>query len=131
MALFKINGVYVDGTGATLPTRQDLTFPQGEDVTVQVTVSGQNGTAINLTGYSGTMLWKVAQANSSMPVSLSLPLALTNPTQGIGTFTLSAGVSKTLTASMYFYDVFITSGSGAKDEVVPTSMVTLNFAVGA
>jgi len=134
MAQFALSGVVMDGTvGTSVPTRQDKTFPAGEDITFPLTVTGQNGTAINLTGYSGLMRWKVAQSNSSMPVALALTLSLTNPTQGQGTFTLTFGQSNLLyaTASMYFYDVFITSGAGLKDEVVPTSLITLNFAVGA
>lgn len=130
MALFKLSGVILDGTvGTSTPTRQDLTFPQGEDVTFQLTVTGQNGTAINITGYTGSMLWKFAQ-NMTMAAPVVLPLALTNPTSGVGTFTLSAATSKGLQQTMWWYDCFIASGAGLKDEVVPTSLITLNFAVG-
>lgn len=131
MAQFSISGVILDGTGSTsTPARQDLTFPQGEDVVFKLTVVGGSGAAFNITGYSGTMLWKTSQSIPSSPILLSLPLTLTSPTSGQGTFTLPAGTSKGFNQSMFFYDVFITSGSGAKDEVVPTSLITLNYAVG-
>lgn len=129
MALFKLSGVVMDGTtGTSVPTRQDISFPQGEDATFQITITGQNGTPINLTGYTGSMVWKYAQ-NSVMTSPLTLSMALSNPTQGIGTFTLSATVSKGLTQSLWWYDVFI-SGGGSKDEVIPVSLLTLNLAIG-
>lgn len=132
MAVFSITGVVLDGSGTqSTPTRQDLTMPQGEDVTLKLTVTGTNGSAFNITGYSGSMLLKVAQSNASSPVALSLPMTVTNGAQGTATFTLAAAISKGLSAVSYFYDVFITSGAGIRDEVVPTSLLTLNYAVGA
>lgn len=130
MALFKIAGVLLDGTGTTLPSPQNVTFPNGEDVTFQLTVSGQNGTAINITGYTGTLTIKTSQSVSSTPAIASLALTLTAPTSGQGTFTLPGATSKGYTSGLLWYDVFITSGAGAKDEVVPNSLLTINYSVG-
>ena len=131
MAIFKLSGCVLDGTtGTTLPTRQDLTFPQGEDATFQLTVSGQSGSAINITGYTGAMVIKIAQSASSVVALATLALTLTAPLSGQGTFTLTSGQSKGFVSGLLWYDVFITSGGGIRDEVIPPSLMTLNFSVG-
>lgn len=132
MAVFKLSGVVLDGAGVSaVPTRQDLTFPTGEDIQFQLTVTGQGGAAFNITGYSGALVIKVAQSVASMPALATLALTLTSPTSGQGTFTLAGATTKGFSTGLLWYDVFITSGSGARDEVIPLSCMTLNFAPGA
>lgn len=126
-----LTGNLLDGSGTSFTTtaRQDLTFAQGVDVTFLITVNAQNGTPKNITGYTGRMTWRFAQ-NQTSPAPLVLPLTLTSPTGGQGTFALPAATSKGFNQSLWWYDVFIVSGSNASDEVIPTSLITLNVAVG-
>ncbi len=132
MAQFAMSGVQLDGsTGTLAPTAQNFSFPAGEDVVFTLTVTGVSGSPINLTGYSGAMVIKVAQSASSVLALATLALTLTSPATGVGTFTLPGSLTKSFSTGLLWYDVFITSGSGLRDEVVPTSLLTLNFAVGA
>lgn len=129
MALISISGVLLDGTGTAIPTRQDINV-YAQDTAISVTVKGQNGTVINLTGYSALMTIKAGPVPAPA-ATLILVGTLTSPTLGIVTFTMSRASAKGLQYPSYLYDVYITSAGNQSDEVVTTSMMTNNFSVGA
>jgi hypothetical protein len=133
--LIALPGVLVDGTtpAAFTPTRADVNVYQGQDTTVQVTVTGSSGNPISLAGYTATMTVRDRLLPVSGLPSISILYAgtLTTPAQGVVTFTIPGTDLKSLSLQSYFYDVFLRSTGGTRDEVVPTGLFTVNAAVGA
>lgn len=128
-----LSGCIVDGTSSVtnVPTQQNLALPTGEDIQVQVTVKGSNGSAINITGYSGTLTLKT-QVGQQPIFSQTFPATLTTPASGVMTFTLPGTTTKTLQATFsYQFDVFTTNVSAQRDQVVPNSFIQFTAAVGA
>jgi hypothetical protein len=129
-----LSGVLVDGTtGTTVPTRQDIVVYRGVDTSVQVTVKNTAGTAVNLTGYSATLKVKdrLLPAQGNPQLNVSYAATLTDPTNGVVTFTIPGTDLKNMNLVGYWYDVFIASATSKRDEVVPTGTMTVNAAVGA
>lgn len=133
--LVSVKGVIVDGSTpiTATPTRADLVLYQGQDTTIQITVTGSNGTAINITGYSATLTLKdrLLPTQGTPAVAKTYLATLTSPTTGVMTFSIPGADLKALSLISYWWDVFTTNGSGGRDEVVPTGLVTMNVAVGA
>lgn len=128
-------GVLVDGTTpvTATPIRQDIVVYQGVDTVVQVTVTGSNGTALNVTGYSGVLTIKdrLLPTEGQPRISRTYVATLVTPASGIISFTIPGIDLKGLNLVGYYYDVFITSGTAKRDEVVQTSTMTVWAAVGA
>lgn len=133
--LLIIPGVLVDGTSpvTATPARSDINVYQGVDTTVQVSVTGSNGAAFNLTGYTATMVVKdrVLPTSGQPRTSLSYSGTISSPTTGVITFSVPGSDLKALQLVGYWWDVFVTSGANKRDEVVPTGTMTVNVAVGA
>lgn len=133
--IINVAGVVVDGTTpvTATPTRVDLNAYQGVDLIVQVTVTGSNGTATNLTSWSGTLVLKdrLLPAQGTPAVVKSYTASLTSPTTGVMQFAIPGSDLKALLLISYWYDVFTTNATGKRDEVVPTGLMTVNVAVGA
>lgn len=129
-------GVLVDGTApvTATPARQDVVVYQGVDTAIRVTVTGSNGLPIDLTGYTGALVVKdrLLPAEGQPRVTKGpYPAVLTSPALGIITFTVPGTDLKGLNLVGYWYDVFVTSSTAKRDEVVITSTMTVNAAVGA
>ncbi len=130
-----IAGVVIDGSTpvTATPARTDVVVYQGVDVTVQVTITGSNGAATNITGWSGTLTIKdlLLPVEGTPAVVQTYPATLTNPTGGVMTFTVPGTAIKAMLLKSYWWDVFTTNNSGKRDEPVPTGLWTVNAAVGA
>lgn len=133
--IVNVPGVIVDGTTplSASPARADLVVYQGQDTSVVVTVTGSNGTAVNVTGYTATLTVKdrLLPATGAPKYSKTYTGTLTTPASGVITFTIPGSDLKAMNLQSYFWDVFITSGTGSRDEVVPTGLVTVNASIGA
>ena len=133
--LINIPGVVVDGTApvTAVPARTDLLVYQGVDTFLAVTVTGSNGTAINLTSGIGVLTIRDrVMPNQGTPSVLQTYVAvLTTPAAGLMTFTVPGAFIKSLVLKSYFYDVFLTNSGGFRDEVVPTSQFSVQQAIGA
>jgi hypothetical protein len=128
--LIKIPGVIVDGSTpvTTTPQPQPIALTKGVDTTLQVPVTGSNGAALNLTGYTAPTLTFRRQANT--PNLSQIVGTVSNPSGGILQFLIPGSVITALPVSCLF-DVFVTNGSGLRDEPVPNSAVTVSDAAGA
>lgn len=130
-----VPGVIVDGTTplTTTPTRADLVVYQGQDTVVQVTVTGSNGTAVNLTGYSAALVVKdrLLPTSGTPQWNKTYVGTLTSPTTGVVQFSIPGSDLKQMLLLGYWWDVFVTSGAAKRDEVVPASTMTVNPAPGA
>lgn len=127
--------VLVDGTSpvANTPTRQNWTAPQGADVTINGTLVGSNGTAVNITGYTSLLLTIRTSPSTGIygsPVLTQLTGSIVSAPAGTMTWSLPGASTKLLTAS-YFFDVFVTDGAGKRNQVLPMSFCNFTPAPGA
>jgi hypothetical protein len=98
--------------------RYDFTIEQGATFSRQVTWQNENGSAVNLTGY--TISGKIKRKSSDVQPLISFTCTVTNASSGIFTFSLTAAQSATLpTAHSHLpekqllecvYDIEATSG---------------------
>lgn len=130
-----VPGVILDGTTPATASlaRADLVVYQSTDTVIQVTVTGANGTAFNLTGYTATLTVKdrLLPTSGTPQWNKTYSGTLTNPTGGVVQFTIPATDLKAMLLQGYWWDVFVTSGAGKKDPVVLASTLTVNATPGA
>lgn len=133
--LVNVVGVLVDGTApiTAVPAPTNLVLYQGQDTIVQVTVTGSTGLPINLTGYAAALVLKdrLLPSTGQARTSSTYAASLTSPSTGVMQFTIPGIDLKNLQLVGYFWDVFVTSSTNKRDEVVPTGTLTVSAAVGA
>lgn len=87
--------------------KANLVVDQGSTFTTTITLTDDDGTILNLTGYTGAgqiRKWYT----STNAVSFSVAIA---PTSGEVTLQLSATTTANMAAGRYVYDVELTTGS--------------------
>lgn len=126
-----VPGVLVDGTSPVTasPARADLEVYQGVDLTVVVPVTGSNGASVTLTGGSGALTIKDRVLPATGAPKVKRTYAATVGTNSL-TFNVPGADLKSLDLVGYWWDVMLTLG-GKTDEVVPSGLMTVNFAAGA
>jgi hypothetical protein len=133
--IITVPGVIIDGTTpvTATPARLDIVVYQGVDTTIIVPITGSNGVATNITGWTGTLTLKDRLLpNQGKPAVLNTYAAtLGTPTLGIMTFTIPGTDLKSLQLISYWWDVFTLNASSKRDEPVPYSLMTVNVAPGA
>lgn len=127
-----VPGVIVDGTApvTATPARSDVVVYQGVDTTFVVPVTGSNGSAATLTGGTGvlTIIDRVLPATGKPVTKLTYPATVGASTL---TFQVPGADLKALMLVGFWWDVMFTSLAGKVDEVVPSGLLTVNFAAGA
>lgn len=91
------------------PGVQNLTFVRGDTETVQVTMTSDGTTPINITGRT-----YAAQLRSNpdiATISASATCAITDASNGVMTATFSASATSDLSPGMYYWDLQETNGS--------------------
>lgn len=94
------------------------TIDQGADWYLTVTYKDSNGTAINLTGYTAAMQFKLtSSATSALSLTSSSGITITAAT---GTLAIRATAAQTgaLGAYKYDYDLEITSSAGVVTRLI-------------
>ena len=92
----------------------NISIPQGSDFSETFVSTESDGSASNLAGYSGAAkLKKHYDATDSTSFSVSIT-AVT----GEVTISLTDDQTTSLTPGRYYYDVRLTSGSGARSRLV-------------
>lgn len=105
-----------------MAARADIIIDQGTTFETVVTVTDDNGSAINLTNYESAA--QIRKHHTSSAVSATF--VITNGgTNGQLTLTLSSSATGSLTAGRYVYDVEITSDAAVVSRVVE-GVVTVN-----
>lgn len=104
-----------------MATITNLYVDQGSDYASIMTLTGPNGQALNLTGYTvKSQMRKHYTSSTSYDFTCTIVDALTGQIQ----ISMSATVSTPIKAGRYLYDVEITNtGSGAKKRVVEGAVI--------
>ena len=90
-----------------MATKSNLVIDQGATFSTDLTLTDENGDALNLTGYTAnSQLRKWYTSSNSISFSTT-----TNTSIGVVTLSLSSNQTAALTAGRYVYDVEISDGT--------------------
>ena len=92
----------------------NITIPQGADFSETFVSTEANGTTSNLAGYSGAAKMKKHPGDAT---SKSFTVNITAATGEVA-IAMTSGVTNGLEPGRYYYDVKLTSGSGAVSRLV-------------
>jgi len=112
-----------------MAARANLRIDQGATFTTDVTVSDNDGTAFDLTGYTASA--KLSQGYASTRTRTSITTTInSDPTTGIIQLSLTADQTDTLDApARYVYDVEITQTSDSTITRVIEGIITVSPSV--
>ena len=99
-----------------------LDVDQGSDFTTEMTLQNNNGTAMDLTGFS---VYSQFRKNYNSTIAYQFTTAMTNALQGIITLSLLGTASSNIKPGRYLYDVEIVDITTRKTRVVE-GIVTIN-----
>lgn len=92
----------------------NIVIPQGADFSETFTSTESDGSASNLSGYSGVAkIKKHPDATSSQSFSVSITGAT-----GEVSIAMTSGKTVSLNPGRHYYDIYLTSGSGAVSRMV-------------
>lgn len=89
----------------------NLYIDQGSTFSAIITLTNQDGTPMNLTGYSVASQFRKSYASST---GYTFTATIYNAATGQVRLQLPANTSSAIPAGRYLYDIEITSGSGEK-----------------
>ncbi len=129
--IIELTGVHRDGTKPSgtvaqkVPFRQDIEIPRGQDLEIQVTVVGQNGTAINLTGQSLKLglRRRPEDAALAIPIQTSVDLDQANGKHKI--VITSSETQALVEGAVYRYGIQLVDAAGLRSQIVPPSLATI------
>ena len=109
-----------------MAARANLRIDQGATFNTDVTVSGSDGTAFDLTGYTASA--KLSQGYASTRTRMSFTTAIaSDATTGVITLSLTADQTNTLEApARYVYDVEILKASDSTITRVIEGIITIS-----
>tara|TARA_R110000796_G_scaffold34020_6_gene88017 strand:- start:51593 stop:51928 length:336 start_codon:yes stop_codon:yes gene_type:complete len=96
-------------------TTANIFIDQGSNYSNIITVSGTNGAALNLTGYTVASQMRKSYTSTT---AYNLNASIHSAANGQVRMILNAAQSEVIPPGRYLYDLEITSGSGAKTRVV-------------
>ena len=99
-----------------------LDVDQGSDFTTEMTLQNNDGTAMNLTGFS---VYSQFRKNYSSTIAYTFITNVTNAFQGVITLTLLGTASSNIKPGRYLYDVEIVDAVPRKTRVVE-GIITIN-----
>jgi hypothetical protein len=103
-------------------TIKNLFVDAGADYSTIITVSGYNGQALDLTGYSAASQLRKSYGSS---ISYNFTASIYNAVEGKISLELTANQASAIPPGRWLYDVEITSPTGKKTRVIE-GVVTLN-----
>lgn len=93
--------------------RANLTIDQGTDYSTTVTLTDDNGDALDLSTYTGA-----AQMRKHFSSSVSYNFSVSTSNNGVVTLSMNSYVSNTIPAGRYVYDCELTSSTNTISRVV-------------
>ena len=110
-----------------MATISNLFIDQGTTFTTTISVADGNGTALDLTGYSGiAQLRKTYESITSVPFNVTFETPTTN---GQVTISLTDAQTSALESGKYVYDVNLTLPGGVTKTRVVEGVATVNPSV--
>ena len=107
-----------------MATISNLFIDQGTTFTTTISVADGNGTALDLTGYSGiAQLRKTYESITSVPFNVTFETPRTN---GQVTISLTDAQTSALESGKYVYDVQYTHGNNVTVERVAEGIITIS-----
>jgi hypothetical protein len=103
-------------------TISNLYVDQGSFYRTYVTVTGTDGVALDLAGYTAAAQMRKSYSSS---VAYSFQVSISSPSQGRVKVELTSAQSRLIPAGRYLYDLEVTDPSGEKLRVVE-GIVTIN-----
>lgn len=102
---------------------------QGANWNLSITYKDSAGTAINLTGYTAAMQFRLTSSSATSALSLTTGAGITI-TGATGTIAIAATAAQTgdMAAAKYDYDLEITSGTGVVTRLIQ-GVATVNAQV--
>lgn len=94
-----------------MATVSNLYVDQGTDFSAIITLKNQDGSTMNLTGYTAASQFRKSYQSSS---ATNFVVSIYNATQGQIRLQLAAATSSALSAGRYLYDIEITSSSNER-----------------
>ena len=94
-----------------MATISNLYLDQGSDFNSVITLTNQDGSVLNLTGYTVKSQFRKSYNSSSF---VEFTAAVSNAGLGQVSLTLTAAQSSAVAAGRYLYDVEITTSSGGR-----------------
>lgn len=125
-----LTGLLDDGSPrrpGVIDPRETITFPQGSDVTLVVSIITPTGSPVPLGGSGVELLLSVKKRTLDQPSRIK-KLAVLSGTAG--TFTVEPADTRWLAAGQYVFDVWLTK-DGDRNAVIPTSQLVLTASVAA
>lgn len=99
-----------------MAAKANILIDQGADFSTSLTVTGDDGTPTNLTGYTASGQIR-KHYTSSTATELDIEFA-TDRSTGVVTINLSRSVNEIMEAGRYVYDVEITSSANTRSRLV-------------
>jgi len=99
-----------------------LDIDQGSDFTAEMTLEGDTGVAMNLTGFQ---VYSQFRKSFGSTIGHSFTTSIVDATTGVITLSLSGTYSSGIRPGRYLYDVEIVNTDGRKTRVVE-GIVTIN-----
>lgn len=112
-----LTGVKLDGTGSLKQTAQALEFAATTTVTINISVTGQNGLPLNLTGCALVLTVNTSTYFNAKKV-VSIQATVDNTAGGTAHFTIP-NTTFALARGAYVYDVTLVNANGSTDQIVP------------
>lgn len=127
--IIRLTGVLDSGENHTglAPENPRITvsLPRGVTATVEVRVVTPGGQPVDLSGYAAVMTVKKSSTLDSPDPGFVKSGTVSTGEKNLVTFSVAPGDTKPLTPGRFVYDVWVTSGAGARDPVVPISPLNL------
>lgn len=100
----------------------NLTIEQGADYDVDFTIRNDDGTPLNLTGYTAE---SVVKKHSSSVSSYPFNVTFINRAAGEIAISMASTTTSTLSEGRYLYDVVLTSPNNFKSRVIQGSVLVI------
>lgn len=94
----------------------NLVIEQGTDFYATFTVTNDDGTPLNLSGFTGTCKMKTSHASKATPISLNL--GYVSRSAGKISVSMSAASTAALKSRRYVYEIILTSPNNVKARVI-------------
>lgn len=123
--ILSLAGIFVDGSTPSSgldplqPSQQDIDWPEAEAGDVQILVSRQDDTPLDLTG--GTLLLSVRRRPGDQAALFVRQAQVLDPDEGLASFAVVAADTLGKPLATYRYDVAYVDPDGGRHQVVPVS----------